>query len=689
MKQMRYILFLGIFLSLNGCAGRNIRMSNNIAENAILSADSPTVFAYTTTTGGMRRGASMHLAIEQDGIITPLNFGLGVLYANSLPNAASVDPNWSISRRVMINPWIFRMSDGRIGVVAQNADGYAPYEQTDIGMLSFWTTDDLVNYDWHGLVTVAPNEHIVSPQVFYNPATESYVITWLNGNQVREASTTAWDMPSSDVTFTPPVNATSFSIAVASVRDRKNHVKDISYGTVTSIFELTAAEAQYLTRRLGKVRNTHIDTIAPIIVAVGTELTLPTTLRAHYTDTSTSDIPIIWDETSVAAVNTNVPGSFTVTGTAAVSDFPFPFIESRADPSAILFEGMYYFIATRDEGGEIPFQTVYSIRGSNSLMGLATAPESHLYFTTDFNRDNTGNVASRPSFFPAEPYVPVSGNFWAPELQVIDGQLRILSAISPTNMWNNVQSIIMTLREGGDPLNPDDWSKPEWILRADGSPLTSLPDGTNRGISLDMTYFYENGVHYYIWSARWTGVNISVIGSDANLSIATFCPTDPTRLTSDPVILTRPMPSWANVDDNSPVDEGPFILRSPEGRIFMAISGSGTTETYAIALMEATPGTAENYGIPHLLDPANWRRGNFPVLATVHTGQPGPGHNTFVKDEFGRDVIVFHSGIAGINRHTGFRTVHWGYGGYPILYMTADEILKPQYRNVEVIVVVE
>ncbi|MCL2842944.1 MAG: family 43 glycosylhydrolase, partial [Oscillospiraceae bacterium] len=671
----------------------------------ILGPDSRAVFAYTTAMGGLRRGASMHLAMEIAGEVTPLNFNLGVLYANAQRGfPAGIGSDWlqdfRLDRRVMLNPWIFRMSDGTIGVVAQNAFGLGGQEgqPADMGQLSFWTTDDLINFDWHGLVTVAAGEHITSPQVFYENG--QYYITWMNGAQVRQSSAASWDMPGYNPTFRQPANTTTFTPAADSTRARAFPGQNVDGGVVSCGFSVTAAEAQYLSRRLIEVKNYRIEPIDAVIeLGVGDTFSqdaLPETIRAYYTDTSTNDIPIVWDEGDIAAIDTAEEGFFTIRGQAAVSDYPFPIIPARADPSVVLFEGMYYFIATRDTF-VMPygFQRVFQLRGSETLSGLATAPDVTLYCWQDFNRDfHSSSGIFRPNFWTTDE--PNGGNFWAPELQVIDGQLRILSAISPNHHWGNVQSIIMTLEADGDPLNRDDWSRPYWILQQDGvTPLTANAAGDSVGISLDMSYLYENGVHYYIWSARHVGGGAPFNESDANLTIATFCPTDPTVLTSDPVILTRPMPSWANVSPGSPVDEGPFVLRSPEGRIFMAVSGSGTDETYAITFMEARPGTDAEYGVAHLLDPGNWTRGNFPVLATRHLQpperpqtapwvQPGPGHNTFVRDEFGRDVIVFHSGTGGSYRHTGFRTVHWGYGGYPILYMTADRYLLPQYREVTV-----
>ncbi len=87
---------------------------------------------------------------------------------------------------------------------------------------------------------------------------------------------------------------------------------------------------------------------------------LPQTLRAHYTDTSTGDIPIDWDMEKLNAIDWDKEGTYTVTGQAAVKDYPFPSIHDRADPAAIKFDGKYYFIATRDNGQQTVLTWVFS-----------------------------------------------------------------------------------------------------------------------------------------------------------------------------------------------------------------------------------------------------------------------------------------------------------------------------------------
>jgi len=70
-----------------------------------------------------------------------------------------------------------------------------------------------------------------------------------------------------------------------------------------------------------------------------------------------------------------------------------------------------------------------------------------------------------------------------------------------------------------------------------------------------------------------------------------------------------------------------------------------------------------------LLDPQNWTKSREPIVKTdVEKGIFGPGHNSFTKDETGRDVCVFHartyeelqdSPLYDPNRHAMLMYVEW------------------------------
>ena len=76
-----------------------------------------------------------------------------------------------------------------------------------------------------------------------------------------------------------------------------------------------------------------------------------------------------------------------------------------------------------------------------------------------------------------------------------------------------------------------------------------------------------------------------------------------------------------------------------------------------------------------LLSPSAWRKKQTPVM-TTDEGEHlyGPGHNSFTKDEQGRDILVFHArpypgfhgtALSDPNRHTYWMPVRYQESGEP------------------------
>ena len=235
---------------------------------------------------------------------------------------------------------------------------------------------------------------------------------------------------------------------------------------------------------------------------------------------------------------------------------------------------------------------------------------------------------------------PITGSFWAPELHEIGGHLSILFMPSYNSNWSDGASAIMQLKkdEQGydlDPTQPENWSVPKTVTRADGSPLSINADG-GIGMSLDMTYFQDDlGNSFYAWQQ---------LGATY---IATMDPSDPYRITSDPVLIVSPEFAW----DNS-IAEGPNVL--------------GETD---------------------LLDPASWEKLNYPIQkSAIFDGawQLGTGHGMWSEDEYGELLYVFHAYAPqseGYSNRSGrdmyVRRVHWNADGLPNLEMSADEEVAP------------
>ena len=569
----------------------------------VMEEGSEYVMSYTRSNVAAALGQSMHLAISEDGEnFEALHNNTGVLFAK-----ADLD-GWNAgTTRTLVTPWLFRAADGGMGVIAVRDDGKV--------LVSF--TKDLMEFDGEIFPDLHAEGKVVNPRCSYNGS--EYVITWEDGQGGLFESVTA------DFTeFSQPVSI--------SARENPQLDTDLENALPCSVIPVTKEEAENLRVKLGSLENTGVEekTYA-FTVDAGDTLTAEDTkdavITAQYNDGTTDDIPIVWDYSTVDFYR---EGTYTITGQAKLTEYPV--LNGRADPNIYLYNGKYYFIAT----GETQNQSQICIREADTPLGLFSAPDHELMSNT-----RTPN--------------------WAPELHKIGGKLYILYAKGGS--WDQVQSQMMELKEGGDPTDRNDWNAARPVTRKDGSPLYS------QGITLDMTYFQVGDTHYLSWAQR----QITGGQGTSDLWIATIDPANPYQLTSDPVCILRNQYGWDRVDTT--VDEGPFVIQN-KGKVYMTFSGAATGNLYVVGLLTADEDA-------DLLDADSWKETGYPILSSESvSGELGPGHSCFSVDEDGRDIFVYHMRPNGGTRSATVRRVHWSPDGSPVLDMTVDQELKEEYRTV-------
>lgn len=315
------------------------------------------------------------------------------------------------------------------------------------------------------------------------------------------------------------------------------------------------------------------------------------------------------------------------------------FIKDKADPFVTKSDdGWYYFTASYPMYGKDDCEGYDRIilRRAKNIESLADAEEKVIWHI------NNSETAFR--------------FIWAPEIHKIGGKWYVLFAASGSenNVWDINCHIIMC--NGDDPYND------EWI---DKGKFVGFDDFSFTGFSLDMTYFECNGKHYVVWAQH---------GGNSNVYISTIDPETPWKTTSPAVLLTKPEYDWERV--NIPVNEGPAAMIH-NGKIFLAFSASATGPEYCIGLMYADEKADLN-------DITNWKKLDTPLLTSADLdGEYGPGHNSFVKDDNGDWVFVYHSrdekcfkGECGYSnedplydpcRSARKRKVIWDENGFPIL----------------------
>lgn len=280
-------------------------------------------------------------------------------------------------------------------------------------------------------------------------------------------------------------------------------------------------------------------------------------------------------------------------------DYPNPFIPERADP--YIFKGpdeFYYFTASYPA-----YQNVDSgydriiLRRSKTVIGLKDA-EEHIIWEAH----KKGAMAK---------------HIWAPEIHFIGGKWYIFFAAGDSdNIWN-IRPYVLQCK-GEDPID-DPWEE-KGRMQASENDESSF---TN--FSLDMTYFENNGKHFVIWAE---------IVNASSLFMAEINPNEPWKLVSKPILLTKPEYAWEKV--RFAVNEGPSVLQTKD-KIFVFFSASGTGEEYCMGMLYSDINS-------DLMVASSWEKLSHPVLETKDlVGEAGPGHNSFVVDENGSLLLIYHS----------------------------------------------
>lgn len=317
------------------------------------------------------------------------------------------------------------------------------------------------------------------------------------------------------------------------------------------------------------------------------------------------------------------------------------FIKDRADPFVKRgSDGWYYFTASYPIYGSDDKNGYDRIilRRSETIDGLADAEEKVIW------HENESDTSFR--------------FIWAPEIHEINGKWYVFFAASesPDNVWDIDCHIIMC--EGKDPYNGS-WIDKGKFQACDGDVFSF------RGFSLDMTYFECNGKNYVAWAQN---------GGNSNVYLATVNPDEPWKTTCPAMLLTKPEYEWERV--RIPVNEGPSVMIH-EGRIYLAFSASATGPEYCIGLMYAD----EKADLMNIL---SWTKLDKPLLTSDDLEEEyGPGHNSFVRDENGDWIIVYHSrdekcfrGECGYSEQDSLydpcrsarkRKVLWNSDGFPML----------------------
>ncbi|OKP90969.1 hypothetical protein A3844_03705 [Paenibacillus helianthi] len=577
---------------------------------------------------------SVHFACsDENNEFQPLNRNYGILFA-----MATVDENSVIHEKGLKNPYLFRTADSSFGIVAVRVDALGNDDEESRGHILLWTSPDLVTFHHHGLVQLHSELFVKEAVCGLSGSGEEYEIRWQDNGGNFYLSRLS-DLMKPDL-ISPPEQAEAFS-----VERPDKPLPGTNPGNAISVDSRIGRSVQ---ASWTPVYNTEIRVPDTVSVTSADQLKA-VKATAVYSDGSTADKQVAWDDEDI---DYTAAGTYTVQGKVVTHEFPFPLVSGYADPVILPWHNKYYFLATNDNVNDIG---IY-VREADTMSGL---------FATGHKETVILALNEEKNFIQT---------FWAPEFHIIGGELYILFAVGGT-VWGP-QCHMMKLNKGGDILKAADWSTPVRVKRADGAYLAE------EGITLDMTYFKADGTSCLVWSYR-KGIG-TPLDTGSKLYIATINEDNPTVLTSEPVLLSRPLFGWENIQGTIN-NEGPYPLITKD-MVYIAYSGGAATGyTYTVGLLSIPRGS--NY-----LDINAWTKASTPALSYYSTeGIYGPGHNSFFRDYDGNVLMLYH-GEEQLVKHgtrcSAMHRVHFNRQGVPVLDVAKERDVHPDYASCSMQVIV-
>ncbi len=573
---------------------------------------------------------SAHFACSNDGKnYRALNNNYGILFA-----ASTITHNNSICEKALKSPFLFYTADGIFGIIAVRINADGSDDQESKGKLVLWTSEDLFRFREIGLVDLHRDAFVQEAVCRYDQSAGSYVIDWRDSDGCIFRNTLSDINDPGSVSHAEPGDSFAYGDAA-----------DAPEGAVNgNVLQLDGRLFDELMLKWMPLENVSVE-VPEMITAASAEDVRKVPAAAVYTDGSTALKRVEWD---TSGIDFGKPGIYEISGIVLQEVYKFPLASGYADPDILKWNGRYYFIATNDNLDDIGLY----VREADTVSGLfEKGVKEYLILGKD---EEKGYVQT----------------FWAPEFHMVGNELYIFFAVGG-KIWGP-QSHVMKLKKNGSIIDPGSWEEPVRVIKSDGTFLTT------EGITLDMTYFEANEKSYLMWSYRiWTTGISSADDSGSMLYIATIDPAEPWRLTSEPVLISRPLYGWEN-NMRTINNEGPYAIVTDDNVYVTYSGGAAGGYTYVLGLLSAGKGD-------DLLEPDNWVKSGAPVLSYYSVkGEYGPGHNTFYIDENNDLMIAYHAqeALKSNLRCTGIRRVHFNIRGMPVFDMSAERDLNPKLAGV-------
>jgi GH43 family beta-xylosidase len=262
-----------------------------------------------------------------------------------------------------------------------------------------------------------------------------------------------------------------------------------------------------------------------------------------------------------------------------------PVMGSGADPYVEYHNGYYYY--THTDGASL------SIRKSATLSGLASTYNSR---TTVWKGSDNG-----------------LNEIWAPEIHFVGGYWYAYLAGKPSS--GTAKDRRMYVLKSNTPDAMGGWT---FIGKLD------LPDDK---WAIDGTLFRNtDGKLYFIWSG-WADN-----AAPQNIYICEMTDPQTIKQGTSRILISQPALGW----EMNSINEGPIILRQPDGKIKCIYSAAGSwTDYYCLGelTLEGDPMIA-----------SSWTKSEQPILQMDPSRKVySPGHNGFTVSPDGKEIwMIYH-----------------------------------------------
>jgi len=241
---------------------------------------------------------------------------------------------------------------------------------------------------------------------------------------------------------------------------------------------------------------------------------------------------------------------------------------------------------------------------------------------------------------------PNSRNVWAPELHFFNNKWYLYYTAGATSDLNTQRSFVLE-------NDSDDPRVGTWVDKG------KIFDPNADFFAIDGTIFTHNGINYYLWSGETSA-------TDHTQSIYIARMSNPWTLETGRTLISTPQFNWEINGAPPKVNEGPEILKSAAGKIFLVYSASGCwTDEYALGILTLKDGADP-------LVTSNWTKTPSPVFTkNTSGGAYGPGHNAFFKSADGtEDWMIYHANPSaglgcGDSRNPRMQKLTWNADGTP------------------------